>query len=401
MQSNIVSLIRGFVRLRVRGKQMERLLNRLVDERIMIWNISRLNDEMELDIHLSDFYRLRSFLKETGCRIRVIGRFGAPFWLHRLERRKFWVAGFFLFVLGLYMLSSLVWSVQIIGNERVSTQTVRQIAAEQGIRPWAWKFRLANLDALSSRLMQRIPEAAWIGVSVQGTRVTIEIVENTVPEERQLMNPRHLVSTSDAVVTEIITEQGKPMVRRNMRVKKGDILISGIIGNDRFQQIVVAQGEVKGLVWYEYEIQVPLKQSRKVYTGDEQHRFYLVFGNRALQITGYGQEPYAQEVRLQERQVIKWRDYTLPFGWINERRSEVRIDTYEIRPETARELGLSQVRADIIAKYGPDAQIHDEKILHESIGNGKVYMKVLLEVEHSISEERPIVPFAGRDPISD
>ncbi len=401
MQSNIVSLIRGFVRLRVRGKQMERLLNRLVDERIMIWNISRLNDEMELDIHLSDFYRLRSFLKETGCRIRVIGRFGAPFWLHRLERRKFWVAGFFLFVLGLYMLSSLVWSVQIIGNERVSTQTVRHIAAEQGIRPWAWKFRLANLDALSSRLMQRIPEAAWIGVSVQGTRVTIEIVENTVPEERQLMNPRHLVSTSDAVVTEIITEQGKPMVRRNMRVKKGDILISGIIGNDRFQQIVVAQGEVKGLVWYEYEIQVPLKQSRKVYTGDEQHRFYLVFGNRALQITGYGQEPYAQEVRRQERQVIKWRDYTLPFGWINERRSEVRIDTYEIRPETARELGLSQVRADIIAKYGPDAQIHDEKILHESIGNGKVYMKVLLEVEHSISEERPIVPFAGRDPISD
>jgi len=39
--------------------------------------------------------------------------------------------------------------------------------------------------------------------------------------------------------------------------------------------------------------------------------------------------------------------------------------------------------------------------LHESIQNGKVYMKVLLEVEHSISEERPIVPLAAGDPISD
>jgi len=401
MQSNIVSLIRGFVRLRVRGEHKELLLNRLVDERIMVWNISRKNDEMELDLHLSDFFRLRAFLKETGCRMHVVARFGAPFLMHRLERRKFWVAGFFLFVLGLYMLSFLVWSVQIIGNERVNTQTVRQIAAEQGIHPWAWKFRLADPDALSAKLMQRIPEAAWIGVSMQGTRVTIEIVENTVPDERPLMNPRHLVSTSDAVITEIITEQGKPMVRRNMRVKKGDILISGIIGNEDFQQVVVAKGEVKGLVWYEYEINVPLKQSRKVYTGNEQKRFYLVFGNRAMQITGYGEEPFAQEVKQQEREVLKWRDYTLPFGWMSELRKEVKIETYEIKPETAKELGLSHVRADIIAKYGMDAKIHDEKILHESIQNGKVYMKVLLEVEHSISEERPIVPLAGSEPISD
>jgi similar to stage IV sporulation protein len=401
MHSNIVSLVRGFVRLRVRGKQTELLLNRLVDEHIMVWNISRMNEELELDIHLSDFYRLRAFLKETGCRMRVIARFGVPFWLHRLERRKFWVAGLLGFVLGLYMLSSLVWSVQIIGNERVSAQTVREIAAEQGIRPWAWKFLLADLDTLSARLMQRIPEAAWIGVSVQGTRVTIELVENTVPEERPLMNPRHLVSTSDAVITEIITEQGKPMVRRNMRVKKGDILISGIIGSDNFQQVVVAKGEVKGLVWYEYEVNVPLKQSRKVYTGNKQDRFYLVFGNRALQITGYGHEPYAQEVKRQEREVLKWRDYTLPFGWINEETYEVRIDTYEINPDSAKQRGLSQVRADIVAKFGTEAQIHDEKILHESIQNGKVYMKVLLEVEHSISEERPIVPLAAGDPISD
>lgn len=392
MQSNIVSLVRGFVRLRVRGGHAESLLNRLVDERIIVWNLTRLKDELEMDIHLSDFYRLRAFLKETGCRSRIVGRFGLPFWLARLERRKFWVGGAMLFALGLYMLSTIVWSVEVVGNERVSANQVLDIAEEQGIHRGAWMWRLDDADTLSARLMQHIPEAAWISVSTQGTKIRIEIVENAVPGDRDLMNPRHLVSSSDAVITEIITERGKPLVRKNMRVRKGDILISGLIGTEEHQEIVVAKGEVKGLVWHEYEISVPLEQTRKVYTGNEQKLFFLVIGNRALQITGYGNEKYEHEVVDKDRKTLKWRDLSLPFGWMHEQVKEMRFETHHIDESAAREIGITQARADIIAKYGREAQIHEEKILHEKMDNGKVYMKVLFEVEHTISEEMPIIP---------
>lgn len=391
MRSEIITLIRGFVRIQVKGEHTEVLLNRLVDERILVWNISRLESVLEADIHLSDYFRLRPLLKETGCRTRITGRFGLPFWLARLERRKFLVGGVFMFVIGLYLLSSLIWSVEIVGNERVSTREVLEVAAEQGIHPLAWKFRLPDLDELSSRLMQNLPDAAWVGIAIRGTQVTIEIVENIIPEERELMNPRHLVSTSDAVITEIYAERGKPLVRRNMRVKKGDILISGIIGSEHMQNIVVAKGEVKGLVWYEYELNTPLQQTRKVYTGNEQNKFYIVLGNRALKITGYGQEKYERDVTLSEKHILRWRQWSIPIGWLSEQEKEVRLDTYEISEENAKQIGLAQARADIIARFGQDAIIHSEKILHEQMENGKVYMKVLFEVEHLISEERPIV----------
>lgn len=400
MQSNLVSLIRGFVRLRVRGERVEAFLNRLVDEHILVWNISRLPDrgELELDIHLSDFFRLRAWLRETGCRMRVLARFGMPFWLARLERRKFWAAGLILFVLGMYMLSSFVWSVEVVGNSRISTHEIREVAAKQGIRPWAWKFRLPQVDELSTRMMQHLPDAAWVGVSMQGTRVTIEIVETTVPEPRELMSPRHLVSTSDAVITHIFAEEGKPMVRRNMRVKKGDILISGLIGDEELQRAVVAKGEVRGLVWHEYEIRVPLNQKRKVYTGNEQQRFYLVLGNRALQISGYGQEDFEEEAVFTDRKELRWRSYSIPFGWMKQSAKEVRLEEVQLSESAAREMGLSQARADVYAKFGREAQIHDEKILHVDVQNGKVYMKVLFEVEHEISEELPIVYIKHPDP---
>lgn len=391
MHSVIVSLIRGFVRVRLRGGDQEQLLNRMVGDRMIVWNISRLEDELELDMHLGDFFRLRSFLKETGCRPRVIGRFGLPFVLARLERRKFLAGGLVLFVLGLYMLSSVIWSVQVVGTERLSEQEVLQIAKRQGIHPIRWKYRLGDLDALSARMVQQIPGAAWIGITLQGTNVRIEVVESTLPEERKLLSPRHLVSTSDAVVTEIYAEQGKPVVRRNTRVAKGDILISGMIGSEEHGQVVVAKGEVKGLVWHEYEIEVPLAQTRKGFTGQTQHRFYVVFGNRALQITGYGQEEYERQEVASHRSQLKWRNWVLPFGWIQEERKEVHFHEQQLTKEQAKSVGLTQARADITAKFGKEARIHDEKILHEAVQNGKVYMKVLFEVEQVISEEQPII----------
>lgn len=81
-------------------------------------------------------------------------------------------------------------------------------------------------------------------------------------KEKELVNPRHLVSNSDAVVTHIYAEKGMPQVRKNDRVKKGQVLISGLQAG----QSVVSKGEVKGVVWHEYNIEVPLVHKQKVYT---------------------------------------------------------------------------------------------------------------------------------------
>src|SRR5690606_21406703 len=142
-------------------------------------------------------------------------------------------------------------------------------------------------DVLSKKLVTAIPGTTWIGVEKVGTKVNIQVVEATIPEAQQLNNPRHLIATKDAVITYIIAQQGKPMVKKNHKVKAGDILISGIIGSEAHSQVVVAQGNVKGLVWYEYEVKAPLVQKYRVFTGERQARSYIVLGNRALKIKGF------------------------------------------------------------------------------------------------------------------
>ncbi|MDT2238564.1 sporulation protein YqfD [Paenibacillus larvae] len=86
----------------------------------------------------------------------------------------------------------------------------------------------------------------------------------------------------------MLAKKGKPQVRPGSYVKKGSILISGLIGDEANQAQVTAEGTVKGLVWYESDIESPLTRTYQIYTGESKDKDYLVIGNRGLQLTGYG-----------------------------------------------------------------------------------------------------------------
>lgn len=154
---------------------------------------------------------------------------------------------------------------------------------------------------------------------------------------------------------------------------------------------MVAKGEVKGLVWHEYNLEVPLKRTGSAYTGERKDRTYLVLGKWAVQLWGYGDSGFAKSRTLSEPDMLSWRSFQLPLGLLTEKELEIKYTAETLTPEAAHEEGLLRARKDIFARYGADSVIKSQKILHEKKENGKVYMKVLFEVEERIAEELPIV----------
>lgn len=254
---------------------------------------------------------------------------------------------------------------------------------------------MQSQDKLSRQLALALPDVTWIGVSKEGTTITIQVVESAQPKREPLLNPRHLISKSDAVVTQIYAEQGRPVVQKDMRVKKGQVLISGILGDEENTKTIVAKGEVRGLVWREYQVEVPLVQKHNTMTGESKERFYMVLGNWAIQLWGYGSTPFSSFDTESNHKPLTWRSFTLPMGWLTEKDLETREHEQQQTVEWARTKGLEGARNDIMAKNGKGTKIISEKILHEKKENGKVYMKVLFEVEESIAEELPLVHSQG------
>lgn len=392
MKPPLLAKWRGYVRLTIRGAHSERLINQLLAKQIAIWDVSVSADRnVRLFMLLPDALKLRPLLKETGCRMHAEERHGMPYSLKLVRSRSFFVAGLFLFLLGLYMLSSLVWTIDVKGANRIAEEEVLAAAKAEGIHPLQWTFRLRSMDSLSKGLQSRLTDASWIGVTRQGTKIMIHVVESTVPLTRSSYNPRHLVAKSDAVVTQIIAERGRAKVKPNMKVSKGTVLISGNIGTEQQWKQTAAKGIVRGLVWHEYEIVAPLISKQKVFTGEMKERGYLQAGQRRLQLSGFGETGYEHYEIIQQAKPISLMWLTLPFGWVREKQMEVQYVSEERSEAEASEAGLAQARADIKAKYGADAAIRMEKILHQKADNGKVKLKVLFEVEQSIAEEQVII----------
>jgi len=395
VQSQWLLALRGYATIELRGsgpEAIEALINAAVDRKMTIWDIRiKQRQVAELKIVIADFFRLKPLLKETGCRIRVKERHGLPFMMDRLGSRQLFVAGLICFVAGLYLLSAVIWQVKVEGNDKLTATEVLEAARAEGIRTMQWKFKLKETDELSRGLHSRLPGTSWVGVEVKGTQLIIKIVESKQPEQKELQSPRHLVATHNAVITQIFADKGKPMVKPNSVVRKGDVLISGVIGDEVHQQTVVANGKVKGLVWYTANVEVPLTQMHKVYTGETQRRDYLLIGGRALKLYGYRQQDFEREEIIEDRKTLHFRNYALPFGWLKERRMQVSEQEQALDQAAARSLGLERAKADLLMEAGAEARVVDQKILHEKTENGKVYMETLFEVEQYIMEEKAIV----------
>jgi len=391
MKGNWVAFARGYVWVKLIGERSEAFVNAATRERVELWNISFTKaGEMTFGVSIPDFLRMRPLLRETGCRTRIVSRHGLPFRLAKLSRRKTFAGGMLAFVLALFLLSMLVWDVKVEGNASIPEEKILAAARAEGIYGFQWSFRMDDTAALSQRLALRLPEAAWVGVDKRGTSVTITVVESTRPEKKALEGPRHLVAKTDAVVTKIVAENGRPKVERNDRVRKGDVLISGILGDGASSKKVVSKGKVMGLVWHEYRIVSPMATQAKSLTGEFKERDYILIGNRALQISGYGGPVFERsQVRTTMERAKLW-NKLLPFGKMKETEMEVVEIRKTLTPDEAKEAGLAQARAELLAKCGKDATIKAENILHEQTGNGKVMLTVLFEVEQSIEVERPI-----------
>ncbi|GGI43461.1 sporulation protein YqfD [Paenibacillus marchantiophytorum] len=391
-QSMFITRLRGYVRIQIRGSECERLINPMMEKGFSIWDIQATPEgKLECNILIKDFFRLKPLLKRTGCRMHVLERYGLPFFMERLGRRKFFFGGMAAFIIGIYVLTSFVWQISVEGNDRITDAQILEAASKQGIHLFQWKLKLKKTEELSRDIQSLLPSTAWVGVEIRGTHVTIKVVEATIPDPRKLMNPRNLVASKNALVTEIISDKGKPLVKPNTYVRKGDVLISGTIGDEQNNQVVVAEGKVKGVVWYTSRIEAPLTKTYKVYTGETANRNYLVWGTRALQLSGYGKMRFEHFETIPERKTIAWRSWALPVGWLHEKVMEMNLVEEPIEAANARKSGLEQARAKLLAASGADARLVGEKILHEKTENGKIYIDVHFEVEENIAEEQPIV----------
>jgi similar to stage IV sporulation protein len=391
MQYQWLKWINGYLVIKIKGKRIERFINRAIQKRMVIWNIVR-QDELQgkMLIRLEDFFRIKPLLKETNCRVEILSKHGFPFFLRKVKYRYAFFAGFFLFISMLFVLSHMIWSVEVIGTEKISKNDVLTVAQQVGVEQGKFSFFLDDPDKISAKLLAKIPNASWVGFQMVGTKAQIRIVEKVIPEKKEISAPRNIVAKKSAVVQKIFATKGKVMVKPNDFVRKGDVLVSGLIGKEDQPQQVAADGKIEGEVWYETEVTVPLQHGQAVFTGASQQNYYLVVGSHQIKVWGFGHEPFKHYEKSDDKQVYHFKSLGLSLGWDIEDEQETKINQVKIAPTEAIAIAKESAKQDIMAKIGKNGYIKEEKVLHQQKENDKVYIKMHIITIEDIAEKQPI-----------
>ena len=249
------AFLQGIWSLAVKGKNTEKLINSLCTTGFPS-GFAKDTDKIVLKIDLDSFYTLRRLASRTGCRLRILHKAGFPFLYHRALRGAALVLGLCFYFCSL--LSFFLYPfVSVEGNEVLQAEYIRHLAAECGAYPGMLKQRL-NKDKVANMMLLAEPQLEWVGLHVQGTRLIIEVVEDTRPP-LEIEGPANLVAAKDGLITEVIVINGEARVEPGETVRRGQLLVEGILQpqytpDETWEPTPVpvrARGEVIARVWYE------------------------------------------------------------------------------------------------------------------------------------------------------
>lgn len=149
----------------------------------------------------------------------------------------------------LYFLSGEVVSdVRVSGNEALSEGEVVEMLRASGLEVGdLWQGIDKNAAELA--LLSSYPEVAWISVNRVGSVAYVEISErqgDAAPPNAITPTFANIVAACDCVIEEITVVRGTGAVKVGETVRKGDLLISGIIESDSGTKYVAAEGIVRG-----------------------------------------------------------------------------------------------------------------------------------------------------------
>lgn len=320
-----IQYIKGYVTIKVWGYSTERLLNLCGNHDILVWGIKDHGDYHTMNISVQGFFALKPLLKKTGTKAAVLQRYGLPFFVSKMYRRKIFVIGLMACMVFWILTSGYIWNIQIEGNFALTEDVLLDYLASQGVHTAMKKSEL-KIEDLERSLREDYDLITWTSVQLNGTTLLVHIKENEMPEydqtgQTQAGEGMDLIAARSGTVSYIITRSGVPQVSLGDTVEKGDILVSGAVpvynedATVRRYQFVESDADI--ILRYGEDIRVEKNTAyeEKRYTGAQENIYVLGTGDREWSLR-IRKIPYQSYDSSEEKKQVKLLDHLyLPISY--------------------------------------------------------------------------------------
>ncbi len=371
----------GYVSFSAKGGFPERFINLCRNEKINLWDLKSKNSVISACTDCGCYKRIRHAAKKSGMRVRIEKKHGLPFFLNRHSRRVGVLAGICLCAAVICILSTRIWSIDVVGNESVPSEQIKEVFEELGVKKGVSGDGI-DITAVEIAALKELDEISWLNINIDGSGAVIEVREREIIPDAQEDAPSEIVAARDGQIMILRLFSGTQEQKIGNAVLKGDLLISGI---DENKDLTVSFCRAKGYVVARTERKVNCKVESS-FTAErtvaERSSYILEFLAFALPIGKADENGYKEKTTLEINGV------TLPLSLtrcIYPQTEEVTVNLNENQAQLLASLRFFEKCADEF-RY---LKTESEKITAEVSPEGSTFSGEFICIEN-IGKEIPL-----------
>ena len=172
-------------------------------------------------------------------------------------------------------MSGYIWIIDVVGNTKTETKEILSVCEQIGIKTGVKASSISSKNA-AQQLLLKTDTLAWSSFNIEGCKLTVNVTEIKQKTEDNT-KATNLKANADGIITHIDVKAGNCLVKVGDVVKKGDILVSGIIESESNTKFVHSIGEITAKTETELTLQEPLKKRVSYPTGQVKEKSVLEF----------------------------------------------------------------------------------------------------------------------------
>jgi len=310
----------GMVSLEISGFGKERLINVCKKNNIELFDLTHNNDNIVFSVITKDYKKLNSYNEKIKTNIKILNKSGLPHFLYRYKKRKIFLLCFLMFVCSLFLLSNFIWNITITGNNSYTDIEIIKDVEQNYVKIGTPKSKI-NCSELEKKLRNKYDKIAWISCELKGTNLIIN-VEETLSKEPVIKEktPCNIIAYKDAIITDVIINNGQKIVNVGEEVKRNDILITGVVNiYNEYNELIetnytTSAGTIYGIVEYSYYDVIEMQKSKKIYTDNHKKSYSIELFNNVFMLPS-GNIKYDNYDIITENDKLKlFEHFYLPFS---------------------------------------------------------------------------------------
>lgn len=381
----------GILKISLEGFFINRFLNLCNNEEINIMSLERENGTyIKFEILKKDFKKIRYIAKKTKCKVKIENKIGLPFLLNKYKRRKVFAVALSAVAFFIVVLSNFIWDIEVTGCENILAEEVVDILDKKGISIGKFNNGI-NFDKIENEIKIENPEIAWIGIDSDGTKINVKIKEALeIPKMIDENVPTNIVAIQDARITKLLVRNGTARVTVGQDVKKGDILVEGVMeGKYKGVRDVHADADITGVVYVEKEKTEMYNQESKIKTGNVEKSFSIIIKKNKINFDKRVSKFKKYDTIRTNNKIKLFSKFLLPIDVEKTVKEEYVLESKTYSKEELEEKIVKQLEENLevtynISKYDEKNKIRD--VMVNELPNG-LSVKLTYEIQIEIGSK--------------